>query len=97
MTQFEKAMEAVENGTLQAPSVHMNGGTLGYVGVQLCSHEFYMKVFARGMTARQINLKTLKEYYGLKKRSAKDCLVEFQKIKDAYEEKMKQKRQASLN
>lgn len=29
-------------------------------------------------------------YYGLKGRSAKDCLVEFEKIKDDYEAKMKQ-------
>ena len=90
MTQFEQAVEAVRNGSLQAPKVSTGKGDVDYFWFQLCSHHFYMKIFAAGMTARNAKLKDYKAYYGLKSRSAKDCLVEFEKIKDDYEAKMKQ-------
>ena len=90
MTQFEQAIEAVKNGTLQAPSVSNGSKQVDYFWYQLCSHHFYMKIFAAGMTSRAAKLKDYKAYYGLKGRSAKDCLVEFEKIMNDYKEKMNQ-------
>jgi len=90
MTQFEQALEAVKNGTLQAPSVNAGGKQVDYFWFQFCSHHFYMKLFAKGMTARNAKLKDYKAYYGLKGRSAADCLVEFEKIMNDYKAKMNQ-------
>jgi hypothetical protein len=89
MTQFQAAIQAVKEGRVTPPRVSSQKGDVDYFWYQLCSHHFYMKIFASGMTAKQIKLKTLKTYYGLKGRSAKDCLVEFQKIKDEYKAELK--------
>lgn len=88
MTQFEQAIEAVKNGTIQTPVVSMGKKRIAYFWYQLINHHFYMKIFAAGMTSRQAKLKDYKAYYGLKGRSAKDCLVEFEKIMNDYKEKM---------
>ena len=90
MTQFSKAVEAVKNGKVQAPIVNAGGKQIDYIWYQLCSHHFYMKIFAAGMKARNAKLKDYKAYYGLKGRSAKDCLVEFEKIMNDYKATMNQ-------
>lgn len=90
MTQFEQAIAAVKNGTIEAPSVSYGGKQVDYFYYQLVSHHFYMKIFAKGMTVRNAKLKDYKAYYGLKGRSAKDCLVEFEKILNDYKEQMNQ-------
>jgi hypothetical protein len=90
MTQFEQAVQQAKEGKLQPPTVSNGGKQIDYFWYQLCSHHFYMKIFAAGMTARNAKLKDYKVYYGLKGRSAKDCLVEFEKIMNDYKEKMNQ-------
>ncbi len=97
MTQFEQAMKEVEEGKLVPPHVSTGTGTVDYFWFQLCNHHFYMKLFAKGMKARGINLKSLKEYYGLRGRSANDCLVQFERIIDDYREKKDNERKALLN
>lgn len=84
MTKFQQAIENVKNGTLTPPSVFNGKQAVDYFWYQLCSNHFYMKIFAKGMTSRAVKLKDYKAYYGLKGRSAKDCLVEFEKIMNDY-------------
>lgn len=97
MTPFEQARKAVAEGTLSTPSVSSVKGTIDYFWFQLVSHHFYMKIFAAGMTARGANLKTYKGYYGLKGRSAKDCLPQFEKIMNDYKAELDAKQQAAQN
>lgn len=88
MTQFEAHLEAVKSGEMKPPKVFNGNKEVDYFWYQFCSHHFYMKIFAGGMKFRNVTLKGFKEYYGLKGRSAKDCLVEFEKIMNDYKEKM---------
>ena len=80
MTDFEKALESVRNGELQAPSVHASGNDVDYFGYQLATHKFNLSVMSRGMTFRGIKFTQIKKYYGLKGRGAKDCLPQLEKI-----------------
>jgi hypothetical protein len=89
-TKFELALEQYKAGTLKAPTTIVNNTEMDYFAFQLISHHFYAKLFAKGITARQMNLKQMKDYYGLKSKSAKDCLIEFESIKDKYLESLKQ-------
>lgn len=97
MTPYEQARKAVNEGTLNTPSVSTVNGGVDYFWFQFVSHHFYMKIFAAGMTARQAKLKDYKQYYGLKGRSAKDCLGQFEKIMDDYKAELDAKRQAIQN
>jgi hypothetical protein len=78
MTQFEQAIQAVEMGTLKTPTVSTSNGDISYFGYQLAVHHFNLKILAKGMTMRGVKLKTLKDYYGLKGKSAVDCLAQFE-------------------
>ena len=77
-TNFELAMEQVKNGTLKTPSVSMNGTEIDYFKYQVVSHHFYLKIFANGMTAKNIKLKDIKTYYGLIGKTAKECLKDYE-------------------
>jgi len=83
-TPFEKAVESVFNGTAQAPKVVYGGGQIPYFKYQLAVHHFNLKIMSRGMKCRGIALKDLKTYYGLKGRSASDCLVQFEEVMNNY-------------
>jgi hypothetical protein len=97
MTPFELAQQQVTNGTLETPLVSAGGKNVDYFGYQLSVHHFNLKIMARGMTFRGITFTQLKKYYGLKGRSAKDCLAQFEKIKDDYTKSFEEKRKAALN
>jgi hypothetical protein len=88
MTQFEIAQQQAKEGTLQTPSVSANGGNVDYFGYQLAVHKFNLSIMSKGMTCRGIKLKDLKGYYGLKGRSASDCLAQFDKIMSDYKTKL---------
>lgn len=101
MTPFEQARQQVAEGKLQTPCVGMgtdNGPkVIDYFGYQLSVHHFNLKVMASGMTFRGIKFTDIKKYYGLKGRSAKDCLEQFEKIMNDYKAELDAKRQAALN
>jgi hypothetical protein len=80
MTPFQQAVQQVREGNLQAPSVSMGSKTLDYFAYQINVHHFNMKLMAKGMKFRGITFTQLKNYYGLKGRSAKDCLAQFEQI-----------------
>jgi hypothetical protein len=84
MTPFEQAVESVKKGELKAPSVMYGNGTLDYFQYQLSIHYMNLKGMAIGLQFRGIKFTQLKKYYGLKGRSAKDCLPELEKIKNEY-------------
>lgn len=88
ITPFELAQEQVKNNTLKTPLVITGNGEIDYFGYQLATHHFNMKLMATGMKFRGITFMQLKNYYGLKGRSAKDCLAQFEDIFNAYKAKL---------
>ena len=84
MTQFEQAQQQVREGSLQAPSVSTAQGEVPYFGYQLAVHNFNLRIMASGMKCRGITFTQIKNYYGLKGRTAKDVLEQFQVIMEAY-------------
>ena len=89
MTQFEIAQQQVKEGKLQTPNVATSNGNIDYFGYQLAVHKFNLSIMAKGMTCRGIKFSQIKEYYGLKGRSAKDCLPQFEEIMAKYEAEFK--------
>ncbi len=84
MTPFEQAQADVKNGKLQAPQVSTKDGQIDYFGYQLATHKFNLSLMAKGMTFRGIKFSQLKKYYGLKGRSAAECLPQFLEIMENY-------------
>ena len=84
MTDFQKALELTRSGDLKTPSVSTGGGKVDYFGYQLATHKFNLSVMAKGMTFRGIKFTQIKKYYGLKGRSAKDCLPQLEQIIEDY-------------
>jgi hypothetical protein len=84
MTQFEQAVQQAREGKLQTPVVHQWGKPIDYFFYQLSTHHFSLKVMASGMTCKGVKLGDIKRYYGLKGRTAKDCLPQFEKIMADY-------------
>jgi hypothetical protein len=87
MTQFQQAVLQVEAQQLQTPEVTYSGKKVDYFGYQLSVHHFNLKIMSKGMQCRGVKLKDLKAYYGLKGRTAADCLPQFETIMEAYKEK----------
>jgi len=80
MTKFEQALQQVRNGELKTPSVSMGKKDIDYIGYQLTAHRHTLKILSLGMKMKGVKLKDLKDYYGLKGKTAADCLPEFEKI-----------------
>jgi hypothetical protein len=88
MTQFEMAIAQAEMGNLETPIVSTSKGNVDYFWYQLSVHHFNLKILAKGMKFRNVKLSDLKNYYGLKGRSAADCLNQFESIIAFYRLKM---------
>ena len=86
MTQFEQAQEQVKNGELRTPSVSYGAKPVDYFGYQLSVHKFNLSLMSKGMLCRGITFTQIKKYYGLKGRSAKDCLPQFLEIIEKYQQ-----------
>jgi len=84
MTPFQQAVLQVEAGQLKAPSVHVSNGTIDYFKYQLAVHKFNLSIMSKGMTCRGVKLSDLKKYYGLKGRTAADCLPQFLKLMEDF-------------
>lgn len=84
MTQFQQALQQVEANQLQTPTVSTSNGNIDYFGYQLAVHHFNLKIMSKGMRCRGIKLKDLKAYYGLKGRTAADCLSQFEMLMEGY-------------
>jgi hypothetical protein len=86
MTDFQQALTSARQGNLQTPSVSMGKNEIDYFTYQLTVHHFNLKVMASGMTFKGITFTQIKKYYGLKGRSAKDCLPQFEQIMNDYKQ-----------
>ena len=84
MTPFEQAVKSVLEGKLQTPTVSTINGNIPYFGYQLAVHKFNLSLMAKGIGVRGVRLGDLKKYYGLKGRTAADCLPQFIQIMDEY-------------
>lgn len=80
MTLFEIAQEKVKNKELTTPSVSIDSKPIDYFGYQLATHKFNLSLMANGLKFRGVKFTDIKNYYGLKGKSAKDCLPELEKI-----------------
>ena len=83
-TPFEKAMQSVESGSLQTPEVTIGQGKVPYFAYQVSVHYFNLKLMSKGMQVRGLRLKDLKDYYGLKGKTAADCLPQMEAIKNMF-------------
>lgn len=84
MTKFEQAVAQAKEGKLETPSVSYGNKQIDYFGFQLANHQFALKILSSGMTMKGIKLKDIKDYYGLKGKSAKECLEQFNVIYENY-------------
>lgn len=87
-SQFEHDVEQARLGKLRVPKVATAQGNIDYFGYQLAVHKFNLGIMASGMTCRGIKFTDIKNYYGLKGRSAKACLPEFLAIVEAYKQSL---------
>lgn len=85
MTQFQQAVAQAELGQLQTPTVSYGSKKVNYFGYQLATHHFNLKLMAKGLKFGGIKLKDLKDYYGLKGRTAAACLSQFEYILESYQ------------
>ena len=77
MTPFQQAVLDTQAGILKTPTVSTSKGDISYFNYQLAVHKFNLSLMAKGIMSRGIKLKDLKWYYGLKGRTASDCLPQF--------------------
>jgi hypothetical protein len=84
MTQFQQSMLAAEEGQQQVPTVVFEGQTIPFHGYQLAAHVYALKIMGLGMKMRGITFTQIKKYYGLRGRSAKECLPQLQMIQEGY-------------
>jgi hypothetical protein len=78
MTPFQQAVKQVQEGTLKAPSVSYGAKEINYFKYQISVHHYYLKLMAVGIGNKQVKLKDLKNYYGIKGKTAKDVLADFE-------------------
>ena len=86
MTPFEQAIQQVQSGELKAPTVSTANGNINYFGYQLAVHKMNLSLMAKGIGSRGITFTQIKKYYGLKGRTAKDCLPQLVKMVDEYKQ-----------
>lgn len=84
MTPFLTAVQSVKNNETKAPVVSTSAGNVDYFAFQLATHHFNLKLMARGLKFSNIKFTELKKYYGLKGRTAADCLEQFEQIVNEY-------------
>lgn len=83
-TPFEQAIQDALDGKLKLPNISGANGNIEYFKYQLAVHKFNLSLMANGMAFKEAKFKELKAYYGLKGRSAKDCLPQFIEIMNKY-------------
>jgi len=78
MTPFQQAVLGVQDGTIKTPSVNYGTKEINYFAYQISVHHYHLKLMAVGIMNKQVKLKDLKNYYGLKGKTAKDVLADFE-------------------
>jgi len=88
MTPFEQRQKDVLDGKETVPSVGMGNKQIDFFGYQLAVHKMNMSMMAIGMKCKGITFTQIKKYYGLKGRTAKDCLPEIKQMVEDYKAKL---------
>ena len=88
MTPFQQALQNTINGTLKTPEVSMGEGSIDYFGYQLAVHKYNLSLMAKGMKFKNITFTQIKKYYGLKRRTAAECLPQFNQLMNDYKEQV---------
>jgi len=88
-TPFQQALQGAINGTLKTPEVSMGENRIDYFGYQLAVHKFNLSLMAKGMKFKNITFTQIKKYYGLKGRTAFECLPQFIQLMDNYKAALK--------
>lgn len=86
MTPFQQALLDHSNGKLQVPTVGTASGDISYFGYQLAVHKYNLGLMAVGMKFNGITFTQIKQYYGFKGRTAKDCLSQMDQLISAYKQ-----------
>jgi hypothetical protein len=89
MTPFQQALISASEGKLKTPTVSTASGNVNYFGYQLAVHKYNLSIMAAGMQCRGITFTQIKKYYGLKGRTAKDCLDQMDQLISAYKQAFK--------
>jgi len=86
MTPFQQALIQASEGQLQTPTVSSTNGNINYFGYQLAVHKYNLGIMSAGMTCRGITFTQIKKYYGLKGRTAKECLPQLAQIMESFKQ-----------
>ena len=89
MTPFQQALLDHSDGKLQVPTVGTTSGDINYFGYQLAVHKYNLSIMAAGMQCRGITFSQIKKYYGLKGRTAKDCLGQMDQLISNYKQALR--------
>jgi hypothetical protein len=88
MTPFQQAVSQHQQGTLNTPDVSYEGRKVDYFGYQLATHKYALSIMAAGMKMRGLKLADIKHYYGLKGKTAADCLPQFIALMEEYKSQL---------
>lgn len=76
-TTFQTAVDSWKAGKLQIPNVSHGDRTINFFLYQLAIHKANLSLMAKGLKIPNIKLGDIKQYYGLKGRTAADCLKDY--------------------
>jgi hypothetical protein len=81
---FEQVQEKAKAGEIRLPKVNFEGKDISFIKYQIATHYYNLGLMALGMKCRNITFTQIKNYYGLKGKSAKDCLPQLAEILQHY-------------
>lgn len=82
-TKFERAIDSARRGVV-TPMTYDGKRRVDYFEFQLMEHKRILTLMAGGLFQRGVKFTDIRSYYGLKGRSAKDCLPQLEAIHKAY-------------
>jgi hypothetical protein len=81
---FDQVQEKAKAGEIRLPKVIFEGKDISFIKYQLAVHKFNLGIMAAGMSCRGITFTQIKKYYGLKGKTAKECLPQLAEIVEHY-------------
>ena len=84
MTKFEQTIAQIRRGEIKAPKVYTNDGEIDYMFYQINVHQLNLKLMASGLKVRNFRLKDIRDYYGIKGRTAKELTAALHRLQQTY-------------
>jgi hypothetical protein len=81
---FDQVQQKAKAGEIQLPKVNFEGKDISFIKYQLAVHKYNLSLMACGIQSRGITFTQIKKYYGLKGRTAKDCLPQLTALVEYY-------------